>query len=139
MNGVVKLALIGIGAGTVLAAVLILMYLLTGNTAFYLLFNVDYIPLLKNLQPRIVVEIMFHYVFCMASVVILYYLLRFVQLENRVIIYMIVYTGGSAILFYLTTFFSHKPFSTDVLAWIYWTVGHAIYSVIVGLSIKRWL
>lgn len=139
MQKILTLTVIGIGAGTLLALSLILTYLFTGNMAFYLLFNVDYIPVLKDLNPKIFVEITFHYLFCIASVVVLYYLLEIIRLEHRVTIYLIVYTGGSAILFYLTSFSSQAPYSTNLLAWSYWTVGHAIYGLIVGFSIKRWM
>lgn len=137
MKEFIKLIFIAIVAGTVLAGSLILMFALTGNMAFYLLFNVDYIPILKSLQPRLVVEIVFHYVFCIVSVVILYYVLRLVNLERRVFMYMVVYTGGSAILFYLTIFSNAEPDYTDLMAWVYWTGAHWIYSVIVGLWIQK--
>lgn len=137
MKELPKLTLIAVVAGTVLAGSLLLIYALTGNMAFYLLFNVDYIPVLKSLQPRLVVEIVFHYLFCVASVVVLYYILRVVNLEKRVLIYILVYTGGSGILFYLTIFTSAEPAYTDLMAWVYWTAAHGIYSVIVGMWINK--
>lgn len=138
MKKLSKLTLIGLIAGTALAASLIIVYWMTGNMAFYLLFNVDYIPILKEMRPTIVIEIAFHYLFCIVSVILLYYVLAFFRLEHRVMIYVIVYTGGSAILYYLTLFTNYEPHSTDVLAWLYWTGAHTIYSVIVGMFIRRW-
>lgn len=139
MKRLSRLTLIGIVAGTILAAILIIIYWITGNMAFYLLFNVDYIPILKEMRPTILIEITFHYIFCISSVIILYYVLEFFRLEQRIMIYVIVYTGGSAILFYLTLFTNHEPHSTDVLAWLYWTGAHMMYSVMVGMSVRKWV
>lgn len=138
MRQLSKLLFIGIIAGTILASVLILVFFMTANEAYYMLFNVDYIPVLKEIQPRIIVEIAFHYAFCIGSVVGLFYILSLIQLEHELTLYILVYTGGSAILYFLTALSGHPPMVTDVAAWIYWSLAHAIYSVIVGLSIKKW-
>lgn len=134
-----KLIVIGVLAGAILASVLLAVYFWTDNMAYYLLFNVDYIPLLKDLQPKIAVEIVFHFVFCMASVVCLFYLLSKIDLERRVTAYVLVYTGGSAVLFLLTGLSDHPPLMTDLAAWLYWSAAHALYSVIVGLLVKKWV
>lgn len=134
-----KLIFIGLISGTVLAAFLIGVYLLTGIEAYYLLFNVDYIPLLKMLQSKIIVEIAFHYFFCIFSVIGLYYMLTFLNKERHVSYYVSIYTLGSASLFFLTGLSEHTPDLVDMSAWVYWSVGHAIYGFIVGFLVAYWL
>lgn len=139
MKQIWQLILIGLVSGTVLAAFLIGVYLLTSNEAYYLLFNVDYIPILKDLQPKIVIEITFHYLFCVISVVGLYFILSLINRERRLLYYVAVYALGSATLFFLTGLSTHTPACTDGAAWIYWSIGHVIYGFFVGFLIEYWI
>jgi len=139
MKSFIKLIFTGLLGGTILAGFLILVYIFTGNEAYYLLFNVDYIPVLKDLQPVSIVEISFHYIFCIVSVILLFYILKMMGWERRQLFYMVIYTGGSAVLFSLTAFSEAAPALTDFAGWSYWTFGHFIYSVVVGLMIKYWV
>src|SRR5690625_4603897 len=83
MKSFIKLIFTGLLGGTILAGFLILVYIFTGNEAYYLLFNVDYIPVLKDLQPVSIVEISFHYIFCIVSVILLFYILKLMRRERR--------------------------------------------------------
>lgn len=139
MKQIIKLTGVGILAGTILAGFLIIIHIFTRNEAYQLLFNVDYIPILKSLHPTVVIEIAFHYIFCIVSVVLLFYILKMIHWERQLLFYMVIYTGGSAVLFFLTGLSDTAPDLTDLAAWGYWTVGHFIYSLIVGLLIKRWV
>lgn len=139
MKELLKLIFIGILAGTILASFLISIHILTGNEAYLILFEVDYIPILNHLQPASIIGILFHYIFCVLSVVLLYYILKSVHLERLLYIYIVVYTGGSAILFFLTALSDKTPAMTDLTAWCYWTLGHGIYGIIVGLLVKNWV
>lgn len=47
----IKLMVIGIIAGIILIIPLKVLYELTGNTAYILLFNFDYVPVLNQLRP----------------------------------------------------------------------------------------
>ncbi|QUW23687.1 hypothetical protein JSQ81_09390 [Sporosarcina sp. Marseille-Q4063] len=138
MRNLLKLVTIGIIAGIVLAGFMKTIHLLTGNQAYILLFNMDYIPLLKVLPPLTIIVLTFHFLFCIISVVALFHILKTVHLERRVSIYLTVYTGGAAVLFFLTALTEKPPVVTDVFAWLYWTIGHAIYSLTVGYLIKYW-
>jgi hypothetical protein len=138
MRNLLKLVAIGIIAGIVLAGFLKTIHLLTGNQAYILLFNMDYIPLLKMLPPLTINALIFHFLFCIISVVTLFHILKTVHLERHVSPYLIVYTGGAAMLFFLTALTEKPPDTTDVLAWFYWTIGHGIYSLTVGYLIKYW-
>lgn len=136
MKSLIKLIVIGIYGGIVLAAFLLFIFTVTGNQAYILLFNVDYIPLLKDLHHRLLVEILFHFTFCILSVIALYYILKLFQWEKRILPYVIVYTLGSSILYFLTNLTKTPPDASDYIAWIYWTFAHLIYSLVVGLLIK---
>lgn len=137
MKQLLKLIFIGMFAGLILAGILILLHLWTNNPAYILLFNVDYIPLLKDLGPKPMIGIIFHFTFCIISVVGLFYILKMINQERQVLFYVIVYTSGSAILYFLTVLSTRPPFVTDLSAWIYWTIAHAIYGLIVGLFVKN--
>lgn len=139
MKQLLKLIYLGLFAGIVLAGILILLHTWTNNPAYILLFNVDYIPVLKNLKPNSVIGVIFHFVFCIISVVGLFYLLKMIDRKRQASLYIYIYTFGSAILYFLTFFSVKPPFVTDLLSWFYWTLAHTIYGFIVGLTIKNWI
>ncbi|HLQ95565.1 MAG TPA: hypothetical protein VK108_04200 [Pseudogracilibacillus sp.] len=133
------LTIIGVIAGVFLAVFLRVMQQLTGSQAYILLFNVDYIPILNALYPASLIEAAFHFGTCVASTIFLYYFFRFFHLEKKVIAYAAVVFMGSGILYFLTVLSPYTPPITDVLSWVYWVIGHIIFSVIIGGSIKKWL
>jgi len=136
---ITKLTLIGIISGCVLAGFLLIIHLLTSNEAYILLFNVDYIPLLQDVWSQPGIGIVFHFVFCIVSVVALFYVLDFWDLERKWFLYVLVYVLGSAGLFFLTALTSTEPSAGDVDAWMYWTVAHLIYGIMVGVMVNRWI
>ncbi len=139
MKNVMKLTAIGVIAGIFLAAFLKFIQLVTNNQAYNLLLNTDYIPLLNELHPKTVIGFIFHFVTCVASVVILFYLLKIVNLSYKMMPYIIVYTLGSSILFPLTALSERTPALSDYFAWLYWVLGHALYSLFVAIMIKKWM
>jgi len=133
------LSAIGIIAGILLALYLKVVQLVTGNQAYELLYATDYIPFLQDLRPSFLAGGIFHNVFCIVSVIALFYLLKFIGFEKKMLPYFLVYTIGSAMLFSLTALSEHTPAITDFSAWMHWIVGHVIYSAAVAVLIKRWL
>ena len=71
----IKLILIGIISGIILAGVMRAFRLMTGSKADILLYNMDYMPFLKKWSDYWITGILFHYATCIASAVILFYLL----------------------------------------------------------------
>ncbi|WP_228548273.1 hypothetical protein [Sporosarcina obsidiansis] len=132
------LLLTGVIAGIVLALYLKVIQLLTGNQAYILLFNFDYVPVIQDWEPQLLIGYLFHFLTCIASAVVLFYLLRFVHLEFRIWPYVLVYTVGGGILFSLTGLSDQPPAITDGAAWFYWTMAHAVFGLIVGSLIKHW-
>lgn len=138
MKRFIKLLSTGMVAGFVLAFFLGSIQLLTYNQAFLLLFNMDYIPLIKDLNPGWGMGIAFHLLTCIVSVVALFYILKNFRLERSIIAYLTTYTVGGGILFSLTALSHSPPAITDFSAWGYWTLGHALFSLVVGILIKYW-
>ncbi len=131
-----KLSIIGFVAGIILILPLKLMLELTGNTAYVLLFNFDYIPVLNELKPVWLFGCIFHFATSIASVIFLFYILKIRNLQYTILYYVVVYTLGGAALFFLTALSDQPPAATDKIAWLYWTIAHAIFGTAVGLMIK---
>lgn len=134
-----KLIGIGILSGLILAGCMKLVYLGTGNEAYRLLYNVDYFPLIHIYDDTPYFGIGFHYVFCIVSVVGLYVLLSLFNMQKKMSLYILVYTVGSGLLYFLTLLTNDPPFASNMLSWFYWTGSHLIYGVSVGILIKKWV
>ncbi len=134
-----KLLITSIVSGTVLAGFLKVVQVTLNNDAYILLFNMDYIPLLKNVEKINGSGYVFHFVFCFVSVVSLFHLAKIVQLEKHIAVYVIVFTAGSGMLYFLTALTNQPPSATSVISWLYWVVAHAVFGIVVGVMIKYWL
>ncbi|GGK00897.1 hypothetical protein GCM10007063_24010 [Lentibacillus kapialis] len=139
MKQAVKLGIIGVIGGIILLSLLKIVQVLTGSQAYVLLFNTDYIPLMKDWGPKDIGGFVFHFVFCIVSVVALFHILKICHLERSVCTYFMVYTGGSAVLYILTGLTDRPPAITDAASWTYWTAAHAVYSITVGFLVKHWV
>lgn len=139
MKQLMKLTAIGILAGTVLILFLKIVLELTGNTAYVLLFNFDYIPIINELEPVWFFGYVFHYTTCIISVIALFYILKTRALHKNILPYIFVYGIGGGALFFLTALSNQPPEVDDVMAWIYWTVAHTVFGYVVGILIKKWM
>lgn len=136
MKSLLKLITIGFIGGVILIGVLKLVLDLTGNTAYILLFNFDYIPWVNKLRPEWFFGYVFHFVTCICSVIGLYYILKFWNHQHHIWPYIIVYSLGGGALFFLTELSPQPPAGNDIWAWIFWTFGHALFGFVVGLGVK---
>ena len=134
-----KLTGIGLFAGTILILILKIVQELTGNTAYVLLFNFEYIPLIKDLEPVWLFGYIFHFITCTISVIALYFILKLKAWQSKILPYILVYTIGGGALFFLTALSNKPPEANDFMAWFYWTLGHSIFGYAVGVSIKKWI
>ena len=134
-----KLTLIGIAAGVILIIPLKILYILTGNTAYILLFNFDYVPVLNQLRPFWLFGYIFHFVTCICSVIGLYYILKYLNKQLSLFYYIAVYTVGGGALFFLTCLSVKPPAENDFTAWLYWTIAHGIFGFAVGLLVKKFI
>ena len=119
--------------------VLKIVLLFTGNTAYILLFNFDYIPVLNALEPVWLFGYIFHFVTCIVSVIALYYILKNWKIQKTIWPYVIVYSAGGGALFFLTALSEQPPASNDTVAWMYWTLAHAIFGYAVAALVKKWM
>lgn len=135
----IKLMTTGIIGGVTLTFVMYFINIATGNKAYILLYNVDYIPILRQFQDSTIVGFVFHFVFCMISVIVLFYLLKYFHIENYFLPYLFTYSIGSAILYFLSFLTNKPPLSSDEVSWLYWTMSHILFGIVVGLLIKYWV
>lgn len=137
LRTILKLSFIGFIAGVILILPLKILYILTGNTAYILLFNFDYIPVLNELKPVWLFGYIFHFVTCICSVIGLFYILKFLNRQFSVFYYVAVYTVGGGALFFLTCLSEQPPAGNDFTAWLSWTLAHAIFDFAVGILVKK--
>lgn len=130
---------IGMVSGTVLALFLKLVELLTANTIYHLLFDVSYIPFLKNFRPLWLIRGIFHYGTCMGSIIVLYGILSLFNLQKSLYSYLVVIGAGSAVLFILTFLAKNTPAITDYSAWLYWVLGHLLFGWVTALLIQKYV
>ncbi|WLV24501.1 hypothetical protein QR721_12785 [Aciduricibacillus chroicocephali] len=132
----VTLIVIGLIAGSILAGLLKIVQVLSGNEAYPLLFNMDYIPLLKQWNDVTGAGYIFHYVTCIASVIFLFYLLRQFSWQYKIWPYIALFGAGGGALYFLSALTEAKPAPDDFFAWLCWTVGHFIFGYVSGRLIQ---
>lgn len=135
----ILLIIIGAISGFILGLVMKIIRLTTGNKGEILLYNMDYIPILKRWADKSITGLTFHYMTCIVSAVVLYYLLIPFGFESAVWPYILVYTVGGGILFFLSMLTPTPPSHKDTAAWVNWTVSHGIFGVSVGFLIYMWI
>lgn len=139
MTTFIKLILIGIISGVILAGIMKIIRKITGNKADILLYNMDYMPVLKKWDHYWVTGVLFHYVTCIASAVILFYILFPFGWEMDVWPYVLVFAAGGGVLYFLSALTETPPAYNDTAAWLYWTFGHGVFGLSIGLLIKFWI
>ena len=138
MKRFVKLIIIGVLAGTVLAESLRLLYLTTGINSYNLLFNFDYIPFIGMYSDTAGwTGMTFHYVICIISVIVSYYVFKKYKIEKDILPYVILFFFGSLILYFLTFFSAEQPVWNDWYALGSFGLAHLIYGIVVGKLIQE--
>lgn len=138
LKKIIKLILIGIVAGTVLAESLRLLLLTTDINSYNLLFNFDYIPIIGEYSNTVGwTGMLFHYLACIGSVLVSYYVFKKYSLEKDVIPYVILFFIGSLILYFLTGFSPEPPAWNDWSAFISFGGAHLLYGLVVGKLIQE--
>ena len=139
MITLLKLIIIGFFAGAILAASGKLIRMITGNKAEILFYNMDYMPIIKRWSDKWITGIIFHYMTCIISAVVLFYMLIPFGWEMNIWPYVLVYTAGSAALYFLSLLTDKPPAANSFSSWFYWTFSHAIFGFAVGYLIKWWV
>lgn len=131
-----KLMLIGIVAGGIFGLFLKVVQQFTGKKVYTLLMNVDYVPILKDLQLNEFVEFSLHIVVSVILVWILYFGLGSIGYEQSIFIYMWINVVIGGFLYATTVFSERTPEITDIVALTYWLGGHIIFGLLVGIMIR---
>src|SRR5699024_2574113 len=131
----IKLILIGIISGIILAGVMRAFRLMTGSKADILLYNMDYMPFLKKWSDYWITGILFHYATCIASAVILFYLLVPFTREMTVWSYILVFAAGGGILYFLSALTETPPDWNDAAALLYRTFRHVVFTLSFGITV----
>lgn len=129
------LLITGIVAGTIFGLLLKMIEQLTYKKVYVLLLNVDYFPLLKNLELSEIIEFSLHLLVSMIVVIVLYYGLKTLEYERRIAPYIWINVIIGVFLFLTTSFSERTPELTDMVALMYWLGGHAIFGALVGMMI----
>ena len=134
-----KLIIIGFISGLILAATAKIIRFTIGSKAEILLYNMDYMPVIKRWSDQWITGIIFHYVTCISSVVVLFYMLIPFGWETNIWPYVLVYTAGSGVLYFLSLFTDQPPAPNSFSSWLCWTFSHTVFGLAAGLLIKWWI
>src|SRR5699024_7470907 len=135
-----KLIIVGVLAGTVLAESLRLLYLTTGINSYNLLFNFDYVPFIGAYSNTAGwTGMAFHYAVCIVSVIVSYYLFKKYRIEKDMMPYVSLFFFGSVIVYFLTFFSTEHPASNDWYAFGSFGLAHRVYGIIVAKLIQEWV
>lgn len=135
---VIKLIIIGIVAGTVLAESLRLLYVTTGINGYNLLFNFDYIPFIGEYSNTAGwTGMLFHYLACIGSVIVSYYVFKKYSMEKDILPYVGLFLIGSLMLYFLTGLSPEAPAWNDWNALIGFGAAHLLYAIVVAKLIQE--
>ncbi|KHE73269.1 hypothetical protein [Halobacillus sp. BBL2006] len=133
---------IGTTSGIVLGMYMWYVELVTGKKIYTLLMNVDFIPVIGNIDWPVVMEWLFHMVISWAIGILYAYVFMHKRLRdtnrNRWLL-SIGLTAGAAITYVPLTLLAIKetPALTDEIAILYWLIGHILYAITLKKSFQR--
>lgn len=124
----------GIAAGILLGLFLKIIEHITSLEVYTLLLNVDYVPVLKELKLPELIEFALHLVI---SVLLSILLAIFLKSKNwprgRSLFWVSLVCLAVGLLLYPTTVLSNRtPELTDLVALLFWLVGHLLYGIALG-------
>ncbi|MDO6657698.1 hypothetical protein [Anaerobacillus sp. 1_MG-2023] len=135
MSGKIKLGLLaGTISGIALGLILKVIQITTGKLVYTLLLNIDFIPIIGNINWPELIEFVFHLIISLIiGVVFSLGSSRF--FSNKKVyqaIFAYVLTLPTVFLYFPLTYFAIKPTPDlfDLVAIGYWTIGHFIYAAI---------
>lgn len=131
-----RLAAIGIFTGTIFGLILKAIELFSDKKVYTLLLNVDYIPVFHDWKLNELLEFSLHLIVSIGVVFVLYYGFKPLRWQLKIAPYVVANLMIASGLFVTTSFSDRTPELTDVVALLYWMIGHAIYGFLVGLMIR---
>lgn len=106
---------------------------------YTLLLNVDYVPILKNIELTEIVEFGLHMVISIVlAYVINFYIIRKELGKESIYHFVIRYSLIVGLLLFPTTVLSERtPSITNTYAFLFWMVGHWIYGLVLGRVLSK--
>lgn len=98
--------------------------------------NIDYIPILWDLELNELMEFALHVIVSIGIVFVLYYGFRIYSWHRKVKPYVIANTVIAGGLYLTTSFSERTPDVTDLIAFVYWVVGHVFYGLLLGVNLR---
>lgn len=124
----------GLISGIVLGLFLKLTQSLTNLKVYTLLLNVDYVPILKNMNLPEIIEFGFHMVISVVLAIgINFYITKKELHKETILSFVIKVSLVVGLLLFPTTLLSERtPSITNIYAFIFWMVGHWFYGFVLG-------
>lgn len=134
----IKAIVVGLIAGIILGLFTKWIEALTDLKVYTLLMNIDYIPIIKEIDFPEIIEFSFHLIVSVLLIVLLHiFLVKRNWKGNRILFY----TGASLVvgllLFPSTVLSERTPELTDMAAFFFWMLAHGLYGVIAGYLLRR--
>ncbi|MCA0987923.1 hypothetical protein [Guptibacillus algicola] len=135
MSGKIKEGLIaGTISGIILGFLLKGIEASTGILVYTLLLNIDFIPIIGNIEWPETIEFIFHLIISLAIGVV-YSIGSYRYFHKRKVaqvVFSYLLTLPTVFLYFPLTYLAEKPTPplTDIVAIGYWTLGHAVYAAV---------
>ncbi|MFD1017829.1 hypothetical protein [Thalassobacillus hwangdonensis] len=131
---------IGTVSGFALGIFLWLMEEVTGQRVYTLLMNVDFIPVIGDIEWPFFMEWLFHLIISWGIGIVYVYLLKSKMRDDQGHRWSLALTLSTlaALTYFPLTELAIKPTPDldNLIAITYWTIGHIIYSIVLKISYK---
>ncbi|NMO95064.1 hypothetical protein HII30_04590 [Paenibacillus lemnae] len=131
----------GIIAGVLLGLFLKGVEYVTSLKVYTLLLNVDYIPLLNQLQLSEFAEFLLHLIISVLLALVLALIVNWKgtawSIRTRLYFYMAVNTAVGLLLYPTTALSTRTPDLLDLPALLFWLTGHLLYGLLLGWMMRE--
>ncbi|KGX92667.1 hypothetical protein N781_15225 [Pontibacillus halophilus JSM 076056 = DSM 19796] len=132
---------LGTWSGIVLVVLLWMIELMTGKRVYTLLLNVDFIPVIGDIQWPIWMEWLFHLIIAWIIAILYVYVVYKWWNGSRKAAWLVggMLTLGAAFTYFPLTTLAIKPTPsvTDLEAIVYWLIGHAAFLIVLVVFDKE--
>jgi hypothetical protein len=127
----------GMITGIILGLVLKWLEGITEKKVYTLLLNVDYIPIINTFKLSELMEFNLHLIISIILAILLSFLILKYRLQKKFIVPFVTVTSLMIgfLLFPTTALSERTPSITDLLALLYWQIGHLSYGLTLGLAL----
>ncbi|WP_080872241.1 hypothetical protein [Oceanobacillus timonensis] len=118
---------IGLVSGFVLGGFLYILQQWTAIPVYTLLMNVDYFPVLGEMDLPGWLAFSFHLIVSVAVVQLLYFILKKKKMERKLLPYVVCNAAIGLLIFPATILSDRTPEIDNTGAWLIWIAGHIVY------------